>query len=273
MEVGRVLDELRARFQVLQNSNTDPDSVSPEDFLRQKLSLLGLSDLPEGPLLPDLQREMLRGVGVGLGSQLAHLLGRLAGWHGEVQTEASARSAGLKKPTSPKLIRVEFGTDFVDKPSLSDELRREVAKVRRQLSRRLGWMISGTRLAANSGLERGGWKALVRGVEVASGDSTLFFGADLSEALRRHCAALYTFAEFDKLARRPDLKAVLHELHSLGFEKAGLWVHCRNVLGAGGHLRDPLTFFELMLEASVESREAEYLVAYILANQDLSGGT
>lgn len=263
-----MLDELRAKFQELQHSNTDSDSVTPEDFLRQKLRLLGIDDLPDSPLLPDLQREMLRGVGVGLGSQLAHLLGRLAGWHGEMQGEGTGRGARSKKAPAPKLIRVEFGSDPGDH-SVIDALRQDVAKVRRHLSRQVGWLISGVALAPNSALGHGRWKATLRGTEVASGLSPSTFGEELSEALQHHFSALYTFADFDTLTRRQELAAVFKELHSLGFEKATLWVLCRQVLAMGGHLRDPLTFFELMLEASIESRESENLVAYIFAHQDL----
>lgn len=263
LEVSRVLDELRLRFQELRpiGEGGRPDF---EAFLRERMRSLGFEELGASPLLPELQREALRGLGVGIGSQLAQMLGRMAGWHGEAKVARpkvpETRTVGLR------LLRLELGSGLASDKAATATLRHELGKVRRRTSQRLGWELSGVQLAANRELEDSTWRLLLRGVEAASGSGLDGLACEIEVILGQRAEALFPFAEFEAMLRQPGCKLVVKELRSLGLEKAMLWTVCRRVVAAGGHMREPLTVLERILEASTTSQQLPFLVQAVLSS-------
>lgn len=263
LEVGRVLEELRLRFQDLRPAADDvPDF---EAFLRERMRSLGFDDLGTAPLLPELQREALRGLGVGIGSQMAQMLGRLAGWHSDARAPKSKSEEELKVASRARLLRLELSGDLAGDRAATAALRVELGKVRRRVSQRLGWELSGVQLAASKELEAGTWRLLLRGEEAASGHGWESIGPTLEAVLDQRAEALLPFAEFDAMLRQPGCKLVVRELRTLGLEKALLWKVCRRAIAAGGHLREPLTALERILEASITSQELPFLVQAVLS--------
>lgn len=264
LEVGRVLDELRLRFQDLRPSleGNPPDF---EAFLREKMRSLGFDDLGTAPLLPELQREALRGLGVGLGSQMAQLLGRLAGWHGESKV-ARPKPAENRINPGVRLLRLELGTGLAADKAATAGLRHELGKVRRRVSARLGWELSGVQLAVCKEIDAGAWRLLLRGVEAASGHGAEGLAEQVEVIVGQRAEALFPFAEFETMLRQPGCKLVVKELRSLGLEKAMLWTVCRRVVAAGGHMREPLTVLERILEASTTSQQLPFLVQAVLSS-------
>ena len=264
LEVGRVLEELRLRFQDLRPS---PEGSPPdfEAFLREKMRSLGFDDLGTAPLLPELQREALRGLGVGLGSQMAQLLGRLAGWHGESKA-ARPRSRENRANPGVRLLRLELGAGLAADKATTAGLRHELGKVRRRVSQRLGWELGGVQLAVSKEVDDQGWRLLLRGVEAASGNGGQGLAEQVEVILGQRAEALLPFAEFEAMLRQPGCKLVVKELRSLGLEKAMLWTVCRRVVAAGGHMREPLTVLERILEASTTSQQLPFLVQAVLSS-------
>lgn len=264
LEVSRVLEELRLRFQDLRpTSEGGPPDF--EGFLREKMRFLGFDDPGSAPLLPELQREALRGLGVGIGSQMAQLLGRLAGWHGETKT-AKPKTPEDRASAGVRLLRLELGPGLAADKTAAAGLRHELGKVRRRASQRLGWEISGVQLAANKELEDFGWRLLLRGTEAASGQGFDGLASEIEVILGQRAEALFPFAEFESMLRQPGCKLVVKELRSLGLEKAMLWTVCRRVVASGGHMREPLTVLERILEASTTSQQLPFLVQAVLSS-------
>ncbi len=266
MEVGKVLQELRQRFQELRNEPGDAaDDRDLEVFLRDKMRQMGFDELGSAPLLPELQREALRGLGVGIGSQMAQLLGRLAGWHGEAKGASSPKPGrGAKSPDLPtRLIRLEVGPRIAADKASALRLRAELTKARRSLGQRLGWELSGLHIALAKEYDGSQWRMLLRAEEIASGDNLQELIGVFEETLYEHAADLLTFADFDQMARQPGCKPVVRELRSQGLEKAALWTIFRKLLSQGKDLRDPLSLFERILEGSVISPSVEHLLDYL----------
>ena len=239
LEVGRVLDELRRKFQDLRRDEATEPPPDFEAFLREKMRSLGFDDLGTAPLLPDLQREALRGLGVGLGSQMAQLLGRLAGWHGENKApKAKTDEESARGPAGVKLLRLELSPELATDKAWTSALRQEVGRVRKKISQRVGWEISGFQLAANRELESDGWRVLLRGEPIAVGRGKVELLESLEPMVGERAEALFPFAEFEAMMRQPGCKLVVKELRALGLEKAALWTVCRKALAGGGHLRE-----------------------------------
>lgn len=265
LEVSKVLDELRQRFQgVLGPAGSTPQQGAPdlESFLREKMRQMGFDDVSTGPLLPELQREALRGLGVGLGSQMAQLLGKLAGWHGDARShqppKQPAETKGGQQPA--RILKLEVGPRIATGKASALELRSELARARRNLSLSLGWDIVGLHLALCKDLPDARWRLTLRNEEIAQGANLTELLSRFEPTLREHAAELLTFAEFDAMARAPGCRPVVKELRAQGLEKATLWTLFRRRLSQGLDLRDPLTLFERILEASVVSVEPEHLI-------------
>jgi hypothetical protein len=264
LEVSRVLDELSRRFQELQPNTSVPDF---EAFLREKMLSLGFDDLGTAPLLPDLQREALRGLGVGIGSQMAQLLGRLAGWHKDPNPPKAKEEEASRPSTGIKLLRLELGTALASDRAFTASLRVDIGKTRRMVSQRLGWEVTGIGLAVSKDLPPGSWRLLLRGEQVAAGSEPDSLVNSVEQMLLQRADALFPFAEFDFMLRQPGCKLVVKELRNLGLEKAMVWTICRRVLAAGGHLREPLTVLERILEASTTSHDLAFLVQSVLSEE------
>jgi flagellar biosynthesis component FlhA len=263
LEVGRVLEEFRLRFQELRPGGEEvPDF---EAFVREKMRALGFEELGSAPLLPELQREALRGLGVGLGSQMAQLLGRMAGWHSEARAPKSKPETKSKPATSVKLLRLELGSVLAADKTATAGLRMELGRVRRKLSQRLGWELSGVQLASCKELEPRRWRLLLRGEETATGEGLEAVGATLEAVLSQRAEALLPFSDFATMLKQPGCKLVVKELRRFGLEKAMLWTLCRRVVAAGGHMREPLTVLERILEAATTSQELPFLVQAVLS--------
>lgn len=271
LEVGKVLEELRQRFQDLQGvsggSATNQSPPDLESYLREKMRQMGFEELAPGPLLPELQREALRGLGVGLGSQMAQLLGRLAGWHGEAKLSPSAKPQRETKSDHPsaRILRLEVGPRIATSKAAALHLRSELTRARRSLSSRLGWEISGLHLALAKECPDSRWRLFLRGEELSQGDGLHDLLAQFEPILKEHAAELLTFEEFDKMSRQPGCRATVRELRAQGLEKAVLWTLFRRRLAQGADLRDPLTLFERILEASVVSLDPEHLFESLLS--------
>lgn len=266
MEVSKVLEELRQRFQELRTAGGESgEDRDIEAFLRDKMRQMGFDDLGSAPLLPELQREALRGLGVGIGSQMAQLLGRLAGWHGEAKLASSPKTGKNSKPPEPppRLIRLEVGPRIATDKASALRLRAELTKARRSLGQRLGWELSGLHIGLDKEFDGSQWRMLLRSEEVASGENLQELVSVFEEVLYEHAAELLTFADFDLMARQPGCKPVIRELRSQGLEKAALWTIFRKMLSQGRDLRDPLSLFERILEGSVISSSVEHLLDYL----------
>jgi hypothetical protein len=262
LQVSRVLDEMRQRFLELRASEQTavPDF---EAFLREKMGSLGFDDLGNAPLLPELQREALRGLGVGLGSQMAQMLGRLAGWHGEAKPPKTKEDEA-KTSAGVKLLRLELAVGLASDRAATTALRHELSKIRRRLSQRLGWELGAIAMAANKELEPTSWRLLLRGEPAVAGQGFEGLPQRLEAVIEQRAEALFPFSEFEAMLREPGCKLVVKELRSLGLEKAVLWTVCRRVVAAGGHLREPLTVLERILEASTTSHQLPFLVQSVL---------
>ncbi len=271
LEVGKVLEELRQRFQELQSVTGGPAAnQSPPDlesYLREKMRQMGFEELAPGPLLPELQREALRGLGVGLGSQMAQLLGRLAGWHADAKLQASGKPQREPKSAQPsaRILRLEVGPRIATSKAAALHLRGELTKARRDISSHLGWEISGLHLALAKECPDSRWRLFLRAEMIAEGNGLQELLARFEPALKEHAANLLTFEEFDAITRQPGCRATVRELRSQGLEKAILWTLFRRRLAQGADLRDPLTLFERILEASVVSLDSEHLFESLIS--------
>lgn len=267
LEVSRVLEELRLRFAELQHqTDTEPAQAALENYLREKMRQLGFDDLPLGPLLPELQREALRGLGVGLGSQIAQLLGKQAGWHGEAKSPPPNQLAKPSKAATPlaRVLRLELSPRIATSKTEALQLRSELARLRKNLSQFLGWEISALHLVLAKEYSGLTWTLLLRGVEIATGEGIPALLEQFETALLQHACELLTFAEFDAMSRQPSCRAVVKELCSQGLERATLWMLFRQRLAHGGDLREPSLLFERLLEASVTSLDPEHLLESLL---------
>ena len=121
-------------------------------------------------------------------------------------------------------------------------------------------------MAANKELDGCCWRLLLRGDEAASGQGAAGLSESLEVLLGERAEALFPFADFEAMLRQPGCKLVVKELRSVGLEKAVLWTVCRRVLAAGGHLREPLTVLERILEASITSQQLPFLVQAVLGS-------
>lgn len=258
LEVKRVLLELQTRF--LERQHASPAGTEPdlEAFLREKLRSLGLEDLGTQPLLPELHREVLRGLGVGLGSQMSQLLGRQVGWHGD--PKASPPPAPPESPGGPRLVRLELGVDLIRDRAATQQLRHDLQRLRRRLSHKLGWAVSAFLVVPCKEIGHHEWRLSVRNQTVAQGHGLPALAEQLESRLEERAGELLTFTDFETLLRQPGCKLVVRELRSMGLEKAALWAICRQAVGAGGDLREPLTVLERILLASLQSREVSCLV-------------
>jgi hypothetical protein len=272
LQVSRVLEELRQRFQELRGPEV---AAAPdfEGFLREKMRALGFDDLGTAPLLPDLQREALRGLGVGLGSQMAQLLGKMAGWHGESKAGKGKPQEEKTAPPAIKLLRLELSPSLANDKAATTVLRQELLKCRKRLTHKLGWEISGLQLAVSKEMSPPAWRLLLRAEPMATGATLPELVEKLEGLLLAKASQLLTFADFEGLLRQPGCKAAVKELRSLGLEKAALWSVFRRLLAEGGHLRDPLTLLERLLEAALCDQDPGFLTRAALGpgfNTDIS---
>ncbi len=271
LEVQKVLEEFRERFQELRQAGPDGAQAPPdfENFLRQKMRELGFDDVSSAPMLPELQREALRGLGVGLGSQMAQMVGRMAGWHGEARPP---RNPAEKEPKAPvRLLRLDLSPTLAADRHGTLVLRQDLSKARRRLSQHLGWELSGAGVAVDKTLAPSAWRLFLRGEPVEEGFGYPALTRSVETLLTERADALFTFSDFATMLRQPGCKLVAKELSSLGLEKAVVWTIFRHVLAAGGHLREPLTTLERILEASITTQQVPHLVQAALG-QPLSEG-
>lgn len=267
LEVGKVLEELRLRFADLQHQPAEPAQAALESYLREKMRQLGFEDLPLGPLLPELQREALRGLGVGLGSQIAQLLGKQAGWHGEAKSASPDQLSKQLKASAPiaRLLRLELSPRIAASKTDALQLRSELARARKNLSQFLGWEISALHLVLAKEYPGTTWRLVLRGAEIASGEGIPDLLERFETTLLQHASELLTFAEFDAMSRQPSCRAVVKELRCLGLERATLWTLFRQRLAHGGDLCEPSLLFERLLEASIISLDPEHLLESLLS--------
>lgn len=262
LEVRRVLEEFRQRFQQLREAGPDAAESPPdfESFLKEKMRSLGFDEVSSGPMLPELQREALRGLGVGLGSQMAQMVGRMAGWHGEIRPPRPHGEREVKTKAPVRLLRLELSTALAADKAGTNLLRQELSKVRRRLSGQMGWEMSGAGVSVDKELAPGRWRLYLRGELADEGEGFPALTQGVERLLGDRADALFTFSDFETMLREPGCKLVAKELRSLGLEKAVVWTIFRRVLAAGGHLREPLTLLERVLEASISSQQIPHLV-------------
>lgn len=265
-EVGRVLEEMRHRFLDLKLSDESPERPDIEAFLREKMRTLGFDELGSAPLLPELQREALRGLGVGIGSQMAQLLGRMAGWHGESKPSKSKTEPESKTKRGVRLLRLELGSELAaDKPGTA-LLRQSLSQTRRKLSSEFGWELGALVLGVSKELDPHAWRLLLRGEEAVTGDGLEGLPSKLEAVIGQRAEALLSFMDFEAMLAQPGCKLVAKELRAQGLEKSMLWTIFRRVVASGGHLREPLTVLERILEASATSHQLPFLVQAALSS-------
>lgn len=265
LQVSRVLEEIGQRFLQLQSGEQAAEQPNIERFLREKMRALGFEELGSAPLLPELQREALRGLGVGIGSQMAQLLGRMAGWHGEAKAGKEKSSPRGKASRGVKLLRLELGADLAADKNAATQLRADLHQTRRRLSLELGWELGGLTLSANKELAGDTWRLSLRGDEVATGAGFEGIASAVESLLRQRADALLSFVDFEAILGQPGCKLVAKELRAQGLEKSMLWTVFRRVVASGGHLREPLTVLERILEASATSHQLPFLVQAALS--------